>query len=561
MGNLRLATHTTYLRRLVALTKEDTVFVTTYVPVEDEDEESGKTIPGIRPVTLSRDRHGRVCIHGPVAHLFAASGPVAELPDGVRMDVPRTAPPTTQDGMMLDVDTIKAILKGERVNVATLHAALVRAFLTFIAFPMGDGVTPEDYAAYLACYVLSTYLLPAFSALGYLWLTGLPGTGKSTVAHVVARVACLPLVASASSTLAALRGHADAGGTLVLDNYEAVNGKDDTAKNLRSFWETGYMHGASVALQVPNPNGRGWVTERANVFANRVATAVAEPPDALNSRCVKVLMFRTADTTKGALSPWDDETWADAPRDLVQQCWMFALAHLADAAKIVRTITTEHTGLTNRDLQVWRPALTVARMVDTANDDTAAWDAVLRLSRWLLVQRADDEGSREAYVTRALVAIAADGHTTTTTSMALSMVKKLYAEDHGEPPDAGDERGKRAEDAAPFGLDNVKRLGNLFKRMGVPKLPRQSKGFQYDISTPVLTRLRALYLPVPPTTAPLASTSSTQTTPSTSPDATPHVERVESADDVEATRGSAETTDADNAIPTFIWEMPGAADD
>jgi len=567
MGTLRLATSTTYIHRTMALGMDGTTYVTTYVPVEEVDDDSGKAIPGVRPVTLSCDPQGTVQVHGPVAFLFEENGTVADLPAGVGMDVPRAMPATSQDGMMMSVQSVQDVLTVAKANVratvdiARLHAALMRAFRTFVAFPTGTDVSPDDYAVYLACYTISTYLLPAFRAVGYLWLSGLPGSGKSTAAHVVARVGFLPLIASASSSLASLRGHADAGGTLILDNFDTINNRDDTTKALRSFWEIGYMHGASVTLQTPKATGRGWQTERANVFANRVATAVAEPPDALDSRCVRVLMFRTDDTAKGALSPWDDENWSEGekPHDLVQECWKLALFHLADAAKIVRTITSAETGLTNRDLQVWRPALTVARMVDRANGTTAAWDAVVRLSRWLLVQRADDDGSRESYVTRALLAIAADGKTTTTTSIALSMVKKLYAEDHGEPPAAEEERGKRDEDSTPFGLDNVKKLGNLFKRMGVPKLPRQAKGFQYELSAPVLTRLKALYLPVPPMNAPDTSTSSTSSASST-PNASPQdVERVENADDVEAKRGGAETTGADDAIPDFIWEMPGAA--
>ena len=544
MGTLRLAASTTYIRRTLALDGRGTSYLTTYIPVEEVDDETGKAVPGVRPVTLSCSRDGTIRIHGPVAFLFAELGEVADLPAGVGIDLPRTPPPTSQDGMMLSVQSVQSVLTGGRVDIARLHAALVVTFRTFVAFPAGGEATPDDYAAYLACYVLSTYLLPAFAAVGYIWLTGLAGSGKSTAAHVAARLAHLPLIASASSTLASLRGHADAGGTLILDNFDTINNKDDTTKALRSFWEIGYMHGASVTLQVPAKTGKGWQTERANVYANRVATAVAEPPDALDSRCVKVMMFRTDDTTKGALSPWDDENWADRPHDLVQRCWTFALFHLADAAKIVRTITTANTGLTNRDLQVWRPALTVARIVDLANGDTAAWEAVTRLTRWLLVQRADDDGSRESYVTRALLAIAGDGHISTTTSLTLSMVRKLYAEDHGEPPGTGDEREKRAEDATPFGLDNVKKLGNLFKRMGVPKLPRTSKGFQYDIGAPVLTRLKALYLPpaLPLTVSPI-STPSAQTAHSTFDPAWDDgwdVEDVENADDVE-TKGDADS--------------------
>ncbi len=244
---------------------------------------------------------------------------------------------------------------------------------------------------------------------------------------------------------------------------------------------------------MPKGTGKGWETVLCDVFTNRAFTAVSDPPDALDSRCAKVLMFRTDDTAKASLAVQDDDNWHVPSHDLVQGCWQVALFHLADAAKIVRTITSANTGLTNRNLQIWRPALTVARLVDGANSNTAVWDAVLRLAGWLLMQRADDDESREAYVTRALVAIVEDGNATTTTSMTLGMVRKLYAQDHGEPPPGATDK----DAAAPFGLDNAKKLGRLFKRMGVPKLPRQNRGNVYDLSEAVMRRLTSLYLPRP----------------------------------------------------------------
>jgi len=513
MGKLRLANQKTIIRRTVTLGDDGTVFLTAYVPVEKDDEETGKPKCFTLGVTLSRSPDGTIRVHGPAAHLLDTA---SDFPEGIGVDLPRMPPPTSHDGALMRVETIRAILAGERPDIARLYRDLQAAFLIFVAFPSGDGVTPEDYAAFCAAYVISTYLLAAFTAVGYIWLTGLRGSGKSTVATIIARLAFLPLMASASSTLPALRGHADAGGTLVLDNFDTVNNKDDTTKTLRSFCELGYTRGAFVALQVLNSTGRGWETARADVYANRVFTAVAEPPDALDSRCVKVLMFRTDDASKGARSPWDDDNWPVKPHDLVQQCWMVTLVHLADAARIVRTITDVETGLTNRDLQVWRPVLTVARLVDDANagcvrnvDSAGSSDTVtaslLRVACWLLKQRAEDDGSREAVVTRALVALVEDGNRTTTTSRALGMVRKLYAEENGEPLDSTGDTNKNknnVKDTEPFGLDTAAKLGRLFKRMNVPKLPRTSKGNVYDLSEPVIRRLIALYLPKPVTTVP-----------------------------------------------------------
>jgi len=532
MSGLRLIQHKAIIRRAIALSYDRSAFVATWVDVEREDEEGGKVKRSTMPALLIRYTGGAVrLIEGGAAEAFDRPATTVAMPDGIAVDLARTPPPTSADDMLMGVQTVADLLDDARPDIARLVTDLTATFRRFVAFPAGADASAEDYATLCAAYVASTYLLPAFPAVGYLWLTGLPGSGKSTVAQVIARAACLPLMASSSGTLASLRGHADAGGTLILDNYESVTGKDDVARNLRSFCELGYQQGAVATLQVPSGKGRGWETARCNVFCNRTFTAVAEPPDALASRCITILMFRTSDSSKADLSPQDTDNWQVAPHDLVQRCWMVALHCLGDAAEIVRTITGADTGLTNRDLQVWRPVLTVARLADAANGDTAVWDALLRLARHLLVQRAEDDGSREATLTRALAAITEDGNRTATTGMTLNMVKKQYAEAHGI---AGDEK----EDM-PWGLENVKKVGTVFKKMGVPKLPRTSAGNVYDIAEPVIARLRALYLP-PITDLSNTSAPSAQTAPSTShADDEPCADRAECAESVDPAEGVA----------------------
>ena len=472
---MKLIEKKTILTRPATFAPDGFTYVVTWVDVEDGDGEDKEQ--GSLPVLLMRERDGAV-------QLIAAGAAEAfgivprDLPEGVGTNLSHTPPPTSQDGAVMTPDTVRSLCGGERPDLAQLYADLHATFMRFVAFPSTGDASPDDYAALCAAYTISTYLIGAFDAVGYLWLTGLRGSGKTTVAQIIARTACLPLMAGSSSTIASLRGHADAGGAAILDNWETLHGKDDHSRAMRDFVEAGYQRGGVVTLQVPSAGGRGWETQRCHVFANRVFTAVAEPGN-LESRCITVTMMRTADTAKADLSPWDDDNWTTKPAQLVQTGWMVAAHHLADAARTVKTIKSTDAALTNRDLQIWRPVLTVARLVDKENGNTAAWDTLLRLAHALLHQRADDDGSREAIITRVLATLHERGEHNVTASRVMGDAAALAD----------------VEEREVWGIESAKQIGRVLTRMGVAKAPRTGSRRSYLLDTATITRLRITFLP------------------------------------------------------------------
>jgi hypothetical protein len=475
----RLADRITEIRRPVIRGPDGSTFVRTWLAVAVTDPDTGDTIIRTEPLVLSRDRSGTVAVHGPAADLI---GTPTDLPTGVIL-APIGPPVASRAGVLLTAATARELLNGARPNLVSLLADLCTTFHTFVTFAPTGKETPADCAVFYACYAISTYLLDAFTAVGYLWVKGLPNSGKSTVVAIIGRVGYLPLFTSANTTLPALRSHAEAGGVAIIDNITLAGRatKDESLRALISFAEFGYQRDARVPLQVPKARGKGWETVSIPVFAPRAFTSVDDPPDALGSRCMEHLMLRTGDREKAARAPMDDDDWPVAPDAIIQECWMVALHHLQDAAATVRTITSAATTLTNRDLQIYRPVLTVARLIDKANGDTAVWDAVMRVARALLDRRAEDDGSRETFIVRALLALAAEGKEKASASIVMEKANTLAEE----------------QDADTWGLDNSRRVGRLLTRLGVPKTPRgEARGYLLDLAT--LERLRATFLPLPP---------------------------------------------------------------
>jgi hypothetical protein len=85
---------------------------------------------------------------------------------------------------------VKRYRSGERPNPADVFArisAVVDTFLDFRRSLADQSVMIE----LVACYIMATYLLDAFSAFGYLWANGDKGSGKTNLLLVVTEIGYL----------------------------------------------------------------------------------------------------------------------------------------------------------------------------------------------------------------------------------------------------------------------------------------------------------------------------------------------------------------------------------
>ena len=67
----------------------------------------------------------------------------------------------------------------------------------------------DTMAELVACYILATWFLDAFTVTGYLWPNGDRGSGKTQLLLVIAELAYLGYLVQASGSFAALRDLAD----------------------------------------------------------------------------------------------------------------------------------------------------------------------------------------------------------------------------------------------------------------------------------------------------------------------------------------------------------------
>jgi hypothetical protein len=276
---------------------------------------------------------------------------------------------------LLSTPALKRYAAGYRpdpVDVLVRVMAVVDRFIDFDRSIADQSVM----AQFIACYSMATWFLPAFSVTGYLWPNGDRGSGKTHLLNVVAELAYGGRVILAGSSFATLRDEADYGFTLAFDDAENLSDPRKTDPDKRTLLLAGNRRGNTVALK--EKRGDEWVTRYVNTFSFRLFSAIRLPDSVLASRSIVVPLIRTPDRYRANADPLDYALWPHDRRQLVDDLWLLALAHLPQMAGHEAAVNRE-SALTGRNLEPWRALLAVARWLDEAGM-SGLWERMEKLS-------------------------------------------------------------------------------------------------------------------------------------------------------------------------------------
>lgn len=214
--------------------------------------------------------------------------------------------------------------------------------------------------ATLALWVLLTYCYPAWTALPYLSVGGPLGSGKSTLFGVLARLVFRPLPSSNMTAPTLFRSLHELGGVLLLDEAERLRDQTPDAAELRSILLSGYKRG-SPAMRLEK-NGERFERVEFDVFGPKCFASIANPPEALASRAIRLGMLRAA---PGSAKPRrridaNPRLWSDLRDDLHVMALEYGLTwlDLADRPDVVPP------ALAGRDFELWQPLLAIAAWLE-----------------------------------------------------------------------------------------------------------------------------------------------------------------------------------------------------
>ena len=244
-------------------------------------------------------------------------------------------------------------------DVAKLFNRLQEAFRRFVSFPEEEA---EGATAVLALWTMLTYAFPAWSVIPYLSIGGPMGSGKTRVFEVLNRIVYRPLP-SANMTAPCMFRTLDAqGGTLLLDEAERLRDRTPAASEIRSILLSGYKAGNPARRLEPTAGGKYKPIEF-DVYGPKAIAGIASLPEALESRCIRLTMFRAPTKSPEARRRIDENPrlWMELRDDL----HAFALTQGSRFVELSRSadLCSE---FGNRDYELWQPLIALASTIQEA---------------------------------------------------------------------------------------------------------------------------------------------------------------------------------------------------
>jgi len=235
----------------------------------------------------------------------------------------------------------------------------VRAFVD-----LGHSIGPEATMVKLvALMVMATYFLDAFPRIGYGWIQGPLGSGKSKLMGVMTRLAYMGEFVTASSTYATLRDLASVGAMIGIDDCGDL-GDPKWKPDIRALLLSGISRDAETTLKAPS-GPREWKTVWVPAIGFWFFTAMVAPDPVLASRLIQIPLVPTNNAVKANLDPSMIEHWPHGPASIRDDLWILGVRYLAAVRMAYDGMKSR--SLVGRPFDAWKPILAVAFLLETVD--------------------------------------------------------------------------------------------------------------------------------------------------------------------------------------------------
>jgi hypothetical protein len=156
----------------------------------------------------------------------------------------------------------------------------------------------------------------------------------------------------------------------------------------RTLLLAGNRRGAYVTVK--ELVGERWETRHVHAFCPRAFSAIKLPDEVLGSRSIVIPLVRSGDARRAKANPLDYSTWPCDRRQLVDDLWAFALAHLRELPAF-DTKAAGRSRLMGRELEPWRVIFGVALWLEERHKIEGLFDRMVALADAYEEERGDLE--------------------------------------------------------------------------------------------------------------------------------------------------------------------------
>lgn len=252
------------------------------------------------------------------------------------------------------VEDVQGFLaSGAPISVALPFIEIRQVLLKFVDF------RKEIDADIVALWIIGTYCFPIFDAFSYLYFVGVKRSGKTKTLLLIEKLAFNAILSSNISPAVLFRLVEAKRCTLALDEGEQLADKVKK-EELRELLNSGYKRGAP-AYRVKKGVKGGFEIEAFEIYGPKAIANISGLDNVLEDRAITITMVRTDNPAKGNLAVTEGaENWSYL-RSLL---YSFALTYAKDISDIY-SFNPEVNALLNRQNELWRPLLSIAKVIDS----------------------------------------------------------------------------------------------------------------------------------------------------------------------------------------------------
>ena len=323
-----------------------------------EDSEFSERVPGVRPPQEKNEEvHPTLHFSDKTAYVGVQYNGkyrlVTDSPEMINPDkVDLSCKPVTPKNGWSPKEVYRFLSGKEIVNPPKQMFKEVRGqFKKYIDFPA------DEYYDVLALWVVGTFFFMLFNTYPYIHLTGMMSSGKTKCGKLAILMSFNGRESSSISPAALFRIVHNSRCSLFIDEAEAISRRDDK-NDFRLLLNSGYKRGGTAVRCEGDDNA----PTEFDTYSPKIIGNIGGMDNVLTSRCLQVVMTKTLNPKLGRKEvDIYNSDWTFV-RDSLYEFMMF---HWKDVKQIYEGIDKKiPEEITNRDLELWKPILTIAKFVD-----------------------------------------------------------------------------------------------------------------------------------------------------------------------------------------------------